>query len=110
VTKNKWIQHIGSIIYDYSLAVNKLFRIFKFSFSNFLKQRAKEAVKYISSYEDTVVNYCKNNGCDSVLCGHIHKPECTIIDGINYYNTGDFIENNSCIIETVDGQIKLVKL
>ena len=51
VTKNKWIQHIGSVIYDYSLSVNKLFRVFKFSFSNFLKQKAKEAVKYISNYE-----------------------------------------------------------
>ena len=40
VTKNKWIQHIGSVIYDYSLSVNKLFRVFKFSFSNFLKQKA----------------------------------------------------------------------
>ena len=109
VTKNKWIQHIGSVIYDYSLAVNKLFRVFKFSFSNFLKQKAKEAVKYISNYEQTVVNYCKNSNHDSILCGHIHKPECNFIDGINYYNTGDWIENNTFIIETTDGKIELIK-
>jgi len=109
VTKNKWIQHIGSVIYDYSLAVNKLFRVFKFSFSNFLKQKAKEAVKYISNYEQTVVNYCKNSNHDSTLCGHIHKPECNFIDGINYYNTGDWIENNTFIVETTDGKIELIK-
>ncbi len=109
VTKNKWIQHIGSVIYDYSLAVNKLFRVFKFSFSNFLKQKAKEAVKYISNYEQTVVNYCKNSNHDSILCGHIHKPECNFIDGINYYNTGDWIENNTFIVETTDGKIELIK-
>ena len=40
VSKNKWIQHIGSIIYDYSLLVNKLLRFTKYSFSNFLKQKA----------------------------------------------------------------------
>jgi UDP-2,3-diacylglucosamine pyrophosphatase LpxH len=112
VTKNKWIQHIGAVIYDYSLAVNKLFRVFKFSFSNFLKQKAKEAVKYIGNYEATVVHYCKNSVHDSILCGHIHKPECTVIDGINYYNCGSFIvgENSSYIIETLEGEIKLIKL
>ena len=109
VTKNKWIQHIGAIIYDYSLVVNKLFRIFKFSFSNFLKQKAKEAVKYISSYETTVVNYCRNSGYDSILCGHIHKPETTTIDGVKYYNTGDWVESNTFIIETTDGDIQLLK-
>lgn len=110
VSKNKWIQHIGTVIYDYSLAVNKLFRVFKFSFSNFLKQKAKEAVKYIGNYEMIVANYCKANNCNSILCGHIHKPESRIIDGVNYYNTGDFIENNSFIIETLEGDIKLIKL
>lgn len=110
VSKNKWIQHIGTVIYDYSLAINKLFRIFKFSFSNFLKQKAKEAVKYIGNYEIIVSNYCKANNCNSILCGHIHKPESKMIDSINYYNTGDFIENNSFIIETLEGDIKLIKL
>ena len=109
VTKNKWIQHVGSVIYDYSLAVNKLFRIFKFSFSNFLKQKAKEAVKYISSYETTVVNYCKTSSNDSILCGHIHKPEITTIDGVKYYNTGDWIENNTFIVENNDGEMQLIK-
>ena len=109
VTKNKWIQHIGAVIYDYSLSVNKLFRIFKFSFSNFLKQRAKEAVKYISNYETTVVNYCKNSGYDSILCGHIHKPEIVTIEGVKYYNVGDWIENNTFIVETLQGEIQLIK-
>jgi UDP-2,3-diacylglucosamine pyrophosphatase LpxH len=109
VTKNKWIQHIGAIIYDCSLSVNKLCRIFKFSFSNFLKQKAKEAVKYIGNYELTIVNYCKSNNCNIILCGHIHKPEYKIIDDITYINTGDWVENNTFVIETVEGDIKLIK-
>lgn len=109
ITKNKWIQHVGAIIYDYSLAVNKLFRFFKFSFSNFLKQKTKEAIKYIGNYETTVVNYCKSNNCESILCGHIHKPNQEKINGINYYNTGDWVESNTFIIETLEGDIKLLK-
>ena len=109
VSKNKWIQQIGAVIYDYALMINKLLRFTKYSFSNFLKQKAKEAVKYISNYETTVVNYCKNSNYDSILCGHIHKPEINTINGINYYNTGDWIENNTFIVETLDGDIKLIK-
>lgn len=109
ISKSKWLQKIGSVIYDYSLSVNKLFRIFKFSFSNFLKQKAKEAVKYISNYELTVANYCKSNNCNSVLCGHIHKPELNVIEGVNYYNTGDWVESNTFIIETINGDIQLIK-
>ena len=109
ITKNKWIQHIGAIIYDYSLSINKLFRMFKFSFSNFLKQKAKEAVKYISNFEILIVEYCRKSENDGVICGHIHKPEDTVIGGINYYNTGDWIENNTFIVETIDGTIELYK-
>jgi len=109
ITKNKWIQYIGAIIYDYSLAVNKLFRIFKFSFSNFLKQKAKKAVKYICNYETTVANYCRTNNCDSILCGHIHKPNIIDMNGIRYYNTGDWVESNTFIIETTEGNIQLLK-
>lgn len=107
ITKNKWIQRIGSRIYDYSLAINKIFRIFKFSFSNFLKRKAKEAVKYIANYENSVAEYCKINGYDSVLCGHIHKPEIRTIVDIKYYNTGDWVESNTFIVETLDGNMEL---
>jgi UDP-2,3-diacylglucosamine pyrophosphatase LpxH len=46
------------------------------------------------------------------LCGHIHKPEITTIEGVKYYNCGSFIvgENSSYIIETLEGEIKLIKL
>lgn len=109
ISKNKWLQKIGAVLYEYSLLINKLFRIFKFSFSNFLKQKAKEAVKYINNYEDTVVNYCNKKNNKTILCGHIHKAEDKIMNGIRYINTGDWIESNTFVIETLDGDIKLIK-
>jgi len=110
VTKNKWIQKIGAIIYDFSLGINKLFRIFKFSFSNFLKQKAKEAVKYIGNYEGTLSEYCKLNKYDGVICGHIHAPTDKQMNNIRYINTGDFVESLTAVIETEDGTLKLIKL
>lgn len=110
VTKFKYIQYIGAHIYEISLALNRLFRIFKFSFSNFLKQKAKEAVKYISNYEDLLSNYCKQYEFDGVITGHIHKPADKILNNIHYLNCGDWIENNTAIIETLEGELKLIKL
>lgn len=107
ITKNKWLQKIGSILYDYSLFINKFFRIFKFSFSKFLKNKTKEAVKYISNYENTVALYCEKNNYNSVVCGHIHKPEIKKINNITYYNCGDWIEHNTFIVEDLNGDIQL---
>jgi UDP-2,3-diacylglucosamine pyrophosphatase LpxH len=110
ITKFKYVQYIGALIYEISLGLNKLFRVFKFSFSNFLKQKAKEAVKYINNYEVLVSDYCKQYEFDGVITGHIHKPADKTLNGIHYLNCGDWIESNTAIIETLEGELKLIKL
>ena len=110
VTKHKWIQVVGAKFYELSLALNKISRLFKFSFSKLLKNKAKEAVKYIANYEEVVINFVKNSKCDGVITGHIHKPANYTKDGVHYVNCGDFIESNTCVIETTDGEIKLFEL
>ena len=42
--------------------------------------------------------------CDSIMMGHTHHPE--IIEG-KYYNTGDFVESCSYMIEDLEGNIIL---
>lgn len=108
ISKHKWIQELGSIIYDYSLLLNKVFRVFKFSFSSFLKNKAKEAVKYIANYEFEVALYCKINNYTTIISGHIHKPEFRFIDGVKYINTGDWVESNTFVVETDRGVLKLL--
>lgn len=109
ISKNKWLQKIGAVLYEYSLILNKIFRFFKFSLSNFLKQKAKEAVKYINNYEKAVVEYCKKRNCKIILCGHIHKAEDKVIEGVRYINTGDWVESNTFVIETLEGKLVLMK-
>jgi len=62
------------------------------------KDSVKDAVKFITSFEDQLVYQAKKRNCKGVICGHIHKPENKIIDGTRYLNTGDWIENNSYIV------------
>jgi UDP-2,3-diacylglucosamine pyrophosphatase LpxH len=69
----------------------------KRSLSKFLKNKVKEAVKFIVQYEHELTRQAKKHHCTTVISGHIHHPEDRMIDDIRYLNCGDWIENNSYI-------------
>jgi len=113
---NKWLQKIGASLYEYLLRFNVNFNILRHKFglgywslSKYLKHKTKEAVNYINSFEDTIKSYAKTYKVDGVVCGHIHTPRISLGD-INYYNCGDFVENASYLVETLQGDIKLIEL
>jgi hypothetical protein len=43
-----------------------------------------------------------------VVCGHVHKPEIRTIEGIQYFNDGDWVESCSALVEHWDGRLELV--
>ena len=51
------------------------------SFSACLKHEVKNAVEYISHYEDAVAAKPAARGVDGVVCGHIHHAEIRMIGG-----------------------------
>lgn len=115
VTKMGWISKIGSIGYDLALWMNRWYnRIRKFrnlpydSLSQKIKNNIKKAVSFINDFEFYIVSMAKNEGYDGVICGHIHQPEIKIIDNIEYMNSGDWVENMSALVETYDGEWKLI--
>jgi UDP-2,3-diacylglucosamine pyrophosphatase LpxH len=112
IASHKWMQQIGAVIYDLSLKLNVLSLLFHFSLSKFLKKHAKQAVSYINKYEAAVAEYCRINNCDGIVTGHIHNPSISKINGINYYNCGDWVEpgHNTVIVETIEGNIELLYL
>jgi predicted phosphodiesterase len=44
-----------------------------------------------------------------VVCGHIHKAEIRDIDGIVYCNDGDWVESLTALVETTDGELRIVR-
>ena len=42
------------------------------------------------------------------MIGHIHTPSIEKIENKNYYNTGDFCESCSYIVENMNGEIELL--
>jgi hypothetical protein len=50
----------------------------------------------------------KAKGCDGIICGHIHKAETRMIDGIHYLNSGDWVETMSALAEDHDGNWQVI--
>ena len=110
VVKLKWLGVLGSIGYDMAIAIDRRLKKwgYKRSLSKFLKDKVKEAVKFITSFEEEIVRQGIKHNCSTVICGHIHHPEDKDINGVRYLNCGDWIENNSYIIYT-DGDYQVIK-
>jgi UDP-2,3-diacylglucosamine pyrophosphatase LpxH len=100
VVKLKWLGVLGSIGYDFAISIDRRLKSwgYKRSLSKFLKDKVKEAVKFITSFEEEIVRQGIKHNCHTVICGHIHHPEDKVINGVRYLNSGDWIENNSYII------------
>ena len=107
-----WLYWLGDVSYELSITINKIYnyfrRLFKleyWSFSAYMKTKVKNAIKFLTEYKKLSELKIQEKGCDSIMIGHTHNPE--IIEG-KYYNTGDFCESCSYIIEDFDGNIKLM--
>jgi UDP-2,3-diacylglucosamine pyrophosphatase LpxH len=73
-----------------------------------VKHRVKNAVNYVSQFEQAVGRYAEMHDADGIVCGHIHTPVIRQIRGISYYNCGDWVENSTALVEHLDGRIHLV--
>ena len=100
VVKLKWLGVLGSVGYDLAISIDRKLKSlgYKRSLSKFLKDKVKEAVKFITSFEEEIVRQGKKHNCSTVMCGHIHHPDDKLIGSVRFLNTGDFVENNSYII------------
>lgn len=66
----------------------------------------KKGLKIISLYLYRIKKYKSKYNCDNVICGHIHLPEIKT----DYMNSGDWIENNSIIVEDFNSNWKIIKI
>lgn len=111
IVQMKWLGKLGSFGYELAISIDRLIKKlgYKKSLSKFLKKKVKDAVKFITNFEDQLVYQSKKRECKGVICGHIHTPEDKMIDSIHYLNCGDWIENNSYIIYN-KGKFELITL
>ncbi|MFZ4682201.1 MAG: UDP-2,3-diacylglucosamine diphosphatase [Terrimicrobiaceae bacterium] len=111
-----WLAHVGDIGYTLLMRcnglVNSLRRLFGYghwSLSAYVKAEVKNVVGFIGKFEEAVVRYARDFDVDGVLCGHIHTAASREIQGVAYYNTGDWVESCTAIVEHYDGSLELLK-
>jgi len=116
ITRYSWLSKLGSIGYDLALWTNRQYNRYRKwrklpyqSISQKIKSSVKTAVNYVNDFEATALKMAEKNGCDGVICGHIHQPEDRIINGRRYLNSGDWVENMSAILIDNLGNIKIYK-
>ena len=111
----KWLAYLGDTAYTMALKVNDHFNYLRhkmgmsyWSLSQYLKHRVKNAISFITAFEEALTTEARRRGYDGVVCGHIHRPEIREIDGTLYCNDGDWVESLSALVETHEGELKLV--
>jgi UDP-2,3-diacylglucosamine pyrophosphatase LpxH len=111
----RWLAYLGDRLYTLILVVNRWFNSGRkrlglpyWSLSQYLKHQVKNAVAFISAFERVMAEEARQRGCQGVVCGHIHKPEVRDVHGILYCNDGDWVESLSALVETVEGELKIV--
>lgn len=103
---SKWLAKLGAVGYDSLILLNsftnwmltKLGRE-KMSFSQKVKAKFKDAVKFINQFEQTAADLAVEKGYQYVICGHIHHAEIREIKSsekpgsVIYLNSGDWVES-----------------
>jgi len=111
---SRWLTNLGTWVYDVLLRlnrhVNQVRRAFGFpywSLATYVKSRIKNAVEYISKFEDAVAFAARRRDMDGVVCGHIHRAKVAMIDGVLYCNDGDWVESCTSLVENMKGHLSL---
>ncbi|RXK11518.1 UDP-2,3-diacylglucosamine hydrolase [Halarcobacter mediterraneus] len=112
----KWLAVLGDYGYDLLLAINQVLNFFRtklgiesrWSLSKYVKDNVKSSVSFITDFEDTLATHAKRKEYDGIICGHIHKAEIRNIETIEYLNCGDWVESCTAIVETYEGEFKII--
>ena len=112
----RWLALLGDWAYNLMIWLNTHFNHIRrrlgypyWSLSAYLKGKVKNAVEFIGDYERTVAEEARRRGVDGIVCGHIHKAEMRMIDGILYCNDGDWVESCTALVEHLDGRLEILE-
>jgi len=118
VTKyHKWLAILGDHAYAFVVRMNMMLSWMRrhlgipgyWSLAGYAKRKVKGAVSFISDFEESVVRNIKAQGLDGVICGHIHAAAMRQVDGMTYFNCGDWVDSCTAILEHTDGRLELVE-
>jgi len=112
----RWLALLGDGAYTAALFVNTYLNILRrklgltyWSLSAWAKLRVKNAVNFISRFEELLAAEARRQEVDGVICGHIHHAAMHEDFGVSYVNTGDWVESCTVVVEHWDGSLELIR-
>jgi len=112
---HKWLAFLGDAAYGLLLRLNVVINACRrrlglpfWSIAKHAKHKVKNAVEFISRYEEALAHEARARGVDGIVCGHIHTAEICDFDGIEYYNDGDWVEGCTALVEHFDGRMEVL--
>ena len=110
-----WLYRLGDCAYSILLFLNRWmnrvrrwFGMGYWSLAAAIKRQVKHAMQYVGQFEVCLARKAREVGADGVVCGHIHKPDMRVIDGIHYYNDGDWVDSCTALVEHLDGRMEIL--
>jgi UDP-2,3-diacylglucosamine pyrophosphatase LpxH len=115
VTYARWLAKAGDWAYSLALRANDGLAFLRrrlgmpyWSLSRWLKDHVKNAVEYISRFEEAVAQEAERRNVHGVVCGHIHKAEMRRIGKVLYCNDGDWVESCTALTEDLSGKLAIM--
>lgn len=111
----RWLALLGESAHNVALIANHWLNVIRrklgltyWSLSSFLKQKVKNAVVFMTNFKLAAVTDAHSRGYDGIVCGHLHHAETHNLDGVQYLNCGDWVENCTALVEHFDGRLEIV--
>ena len=112
---HRWLAFVGDALYVTTMRANRMVNLVRralgmpyWSLSKMAKHKVKNAVEFIGKYEEVVARAAAARGVDGVVCGHIHTAEMRDLEGVAYYNDGDWVEGCNALVEHFDGTMEIL--
>ena len=111
-----WLAHVGDVGYHILMQLNGTVNFFRricgrghWSLSAYVKAKVKNVVNFIGGFEESMVHFAADAKAQGIICGHIHTAAIRKIKGLDYYNTGDWVESRTALVEETNGQLKILQ-
>ncbi|MBB4314163.1 UDP-2,3-diacylglucosamine diphosphatase [Roseospira marina] len=111
----RWLAVLGDWAYVIVLEVNHWFNLLRrrlglpyWSVSQYLKHKVKNAVQFITKFEEGMADLASKRGVDGIICGHIHHAEIRQVGEVLYCNDGDWVESCTALVEHPDGRMEIL--
>lgn len=77
------------------------------SLAQSIKMRVSHAARYVRKFEANCLDAAREARVEGVVCGHIHKADIVVREGLLYCNDGDWVESCTALIEDAKGNLEL---